>query len=144
VDDPIKGRAEANSKIARDKVWHWFTDDFLTRFSESAGLLMIMTRWHLDDPVGRLIERFPDAKVLRYRALSEEDEKNRRKGEALFPQLKSERFFDADQESNDAGELGERVPAESDHRGRHLPDRKIASAVVLGRQRDQAVGPLLG
>jgi hypothetical protein len=59
VDDPIKGRAEANSKAVRDKTWDWFTDDFLTRFSDSAGLLIIMTRWHLDDPVGRLIERFP-------------------------------------------------------------------------------------
>src|SRR5262249_22103341 len=46
VDDPVKGRADANSKPVRDKLWSWFTDDFLTR------LLMIMTRWHLDDPVG--------------------------------------------------------------------------------------------
>jgi predicted phage terminase large subunit-like protein len=93
VDDPIKGRAEANSKTVREKVWYWFTDDFLTRFSDSAGLLMIMTRWHLDDPVGRLIERFPDAKILRYPAIAEEDEKNRLKGEALFPQHKSVLFL---------------------------------------------------
>jgi hypothetical protein len=88
VDDPIKGRAEANSKAVRDKTWGWFTDDFLTRFSNSAGLLMIMTRWHLDDPVGRFIERFPEAKILRYSAIAEEDERNRRKGEALFPEHK--------------------------------------------------------
>jgi predicted phage terminase large subunit-like protein len=93
VDDPIKGRAEANSKTVRDKVWYWFTDDFLTRFSDLAGLLMIMTRWHLDDPVGRLIERFPDVKILRYPAIAEEDEKNRLKGEALFPEHKSLSFL---------------------------------------------------
>ena len=93
VDDPIKGRAEANSKPVRDKIWAWFTDDFFTRFSDSAGLLMIMTRWHLDDPVGRLIERFPEAKILRYPAIAEEDEKNRRKGEALFPEHKSLSFL---------------------------------------------------
>src|SRR5215831_16954013 len=93
VDDPVKGRAEASSKSVRDKVWGWFTDDFFTRFSDSAGLLMIMTRWHLDDPVGRLIERFPDAKVFRYPAIAEEDEKNRRKGEALFPEHKSLEFL---------------------------------------------------
>src|SRR5262249_48278443 len=93
VDDPVKGRAEANSKPVRDKVWSWFTDDFFTRFSESAGLLMIMTRWHLDDPVGRLIERFPHAKVFRYPAIAEEDEKNRRQGEALFPEHKSLEFL---------------------------------------------------
>jgi phage terminase large subunit-like protein len=54
---------------------------------------MIMTRWHLDDPVGRLIERVPDAKVFRYPAIAEEDEKNRRKGEALFPEHKSLEFL---------------------------------------------------
>ena len=93
VDDPVKGRAEATSKTVRDKLWQWFTDDFLTRFSNSAGLLMIMTRWHLDDPVGRLIERFPEAKIFRYPAIAEEDEKNRSKGEALFPEHKSLSFL---------------------------------------------------
>jgi predicted phage terminase large subunit-like protein len=92
-DDPVKGRAEASSKPVRDKIWHWFTDDFFTRFSDSAGLLMIMTRWHLDDLVGRFIERFPEAKILRYPAIAEEDEKNRRKGEALFPEHKSLPFL---------------------------------------------------
>jgi phage terminase large subunit-like protein len=93
VDDPIKGRAEANNKAVRDKTWGWFTDDFFTRFSDSAGLLMIMTRWHLDDPVGRFSERFPEAKVLRYPAIAEKDETHRRKGEALFPQHKSLPFL---------------------------------------------------
>ena len=93
VDDPIKGRAEANSKAARDKIWDWFTDDFFTRFSDSAGLLMIMTRWHVDDPVGRFIERFPGAKILRYPAIAEEDDTNRSEGEALFPHHKSLPFL---------------------------------------------------
>jgi predicted phage terminase large subunit-like protein len=93
VDDPIKGRGEASSKPVRDKTWHWFIDDFFTRFSDSAGLLMIMTRWHLDDPVGRFIERFPEAKILRYPAIAEEDENNRRNGEALFPEHKSLPFL---------------------------------------------------
>ena len=93
VDDPIKGRAEANSKAARDKIWDWFTDDFFTRFSGSAGLLMIMTRWHVDDPVGQFIERFPGAKILRYPAIAEEDDTNRSEGEALFPHHKSLPFL---------------------------------------------------
>jgi predicted phage terminase large subunit-like protein len=93
VDDPIKGRAEANNKAVRDKIWDWFTDDFFTRFSDWAGLLIIMTRWHVDDPVGRFIERFLEAEILRYPAIAEEDEKNRCKGEALFPQHKSLQFL---------------------------------------------------
>jgi len=95
VDDPIKGRAEAQSKATRDKTWSWFTDDFFGRFSDHAGFVMIMTRWHLDDPVGRWLEHFPNTRVLRYPAIAEEDEKHRRKGEALFPELKPLSFLEA-------------------------------------------------
>jgi hypothetical protein len=54
IDDPFKGRADANSALIRDKIWSWFTDDFCTRLSKTAGFLVIMTRWHIDDLVGRL------------------------------------------------------------------------------------------
>lgn len=94
VDDPIKGRAEASSEPIRRKTWGWFTDDFFTRFSEDAALLMILTRWHVDDPVGRLKEEFGDGvTLLRYPALAEHDELFRKKGEPLFPELKSKNFL---------------------------------------------------
>jgi hypothetical protein len=93
LDDPIKGRREASSKTVLDETWAWFTDDFFARLSDSGSLLMIMTRWQLDDPAGTFIERFPEAKILRYPAVAEKDEKNRRKGEALFPQHKSLAFL---------------------------------------------------
>lgn len=93
VDDPIKGRAEASSKAIRDRTWDWITDDFLSRFSEYAGMLCIMTRWHVDDPVGRMIENFSDVEVLRYPAIAEHDEENRKKGDPLFPELKSREFL---------------------------------------------------
>ena len=93
IDDPIKGRAEASSKVTRDKTWNWLTDDFYTRFSNHAGMLMIMTRWHIDDPVGRWIVRFPETKILRYTAIATEDETYRKKGEPLFPEHKSLEFL---------------------------------------------------
>ena len=95
IDDPIKGRAEAQSKTIRDKTWSWFTDDFFGRFADYAGLVMIMTRWHLDDPVGRWLEHFPNTRVLRYPAVAEHDERYRKKGEALFPEWKSLEFLSA-------------------------------------------------
>ena len=86
LDDPIKGREEASSITIRDKTWEWLTDDFMSRFSDRAGLLGIMTRWHIDDPFGRLIEAMPDrVRVLRYPAIAEHDEPTRRDGEPLFP-----------------------------------------------------------
>lgn len=94
IDDPIKGREEAGSKTVRDKVWDWFTDDFFTRFSEEAGLLAIMTRWHIDDPIGRLRLKFGNAvKCITYPAIAMVDELNRKEGEALFPEHKSRHFL---------------------------------------------------
>lgn len=99
IDDPIKGRAEANSPTNRDKVWEWLTDDFNTRFAEDAGLLIILTRWHIDDPVGRLLTEDPSVDVMRFPAIAEVDEYDddgtllRKKGEALFPEHKSLAFL---------------------------------------------------
>jgi predicted phage terminase large subunit-like protein len=114
IDDPFKGRAEANSKLIRDKIWLWFTDDFCTRLSKNAALLIIMTRWHIDDLLGRLLAQSGhQVRVLRYPALAEEDEDHwmsdwqstrqgwvpawkhfrRSKEEALFPELKPKSFL---------------------------------------------------
>lgn len=93
IDDPIRGRADANSKTVRDSTWDWFTDDFFTRFSEEAGLLAILTRWHVDDPIGRLIDTDKTVKVLSYPAIAIKDEKHRKTGEALFPEHKSLDFL---------------------------------------------------
>jgi hypothetical protein len=101
-DDPRKGRAEAHSKTIRDKTWDWFADDFLSRFAKDGALLIVMTRWHVDDLLGRFLEKNKDVKVLRYPAIAEHDERHlryntkdgkwekfwRRQGEALFPQHK--------------------------------------------------------
>ena len=88
LDDPIKGHEEAKSELIRSKTWDWLTDDFMTRFADGAGLLGIMTRWHLDDPFGRLINLDPKIKVLRYAAIADQDETHRKAGEALFPEHK--------------------------------------------------------
>jgi predicted phage terminase large subunit-like protein len=60
VDDPIKSRKEAESKVYREGVWEWFQDDLLTRCEPGAALIVINTRWHWDDLVGRILEQ-PDA-----------------------------------------------------------------------------------
>lgn len=94
IDDPIKGREQANSITIRDKTYDWLTDDFFTRFSEEAGLLCILTRWHIDDPIGRMLEQDKTIKVLSYPAIAKTDEKFRKAGEALFPEHKSLEFLE--------------------------------------------------
>lgn len=93
VDDPIKGRKEANSKHNRDVVWDWLMDDFRTRLSDKGGMIIMATRWHVDDPIGRMVEHFPDAEVLSYSAIAEADSDFRKQGQALFPEFKSLDFL---------------------------------------------------
>lgn len=57
IDDPIKDRAEANSPTIRETRWEWYTGVFYTRQQKGAGILITVTRWHLDDTVGRLLDR---------------------------------------------------------------------------------------
>lgn len=58
VDDPHKGRAEAESVAERTKVIDWFNSVAYTR-KEPGGtsFIVIQTRWHPDDLAGKLISK---------------------------------------------------------------------------------------
>jgi predicted phage terminase large subunit-like protein len=56
IDDPVKSREEAESETYRNKVWDWFTDDIYTRLEPGGVVIIIMTRWHEDDLVGRILK----------------------------------------------------------------------------------------
>lgn len=110
VDDVYKGRDESNSELVRDQVWGWWNDDLMTRRSSKAGVLCILTRWHVADLAARLMETDPTVKVLSYPAVAEEnddrsdvDRANRKPGESLFPELKPIEFLEAQRRSMDIG-----------------------------------------
>lgn len=54
-DDLIKGREQADSELVRNKTWDAYTDDLLTRKKPHAFEIGIVTRWHEDDPAGRIL-----------------------------------------------------------------------------------------
>lgn len=54
-DDLIKGRAEADSDVIRNKTWEAYMDDLLSRKKPGAWEIGITTRWHEDDPAGRIL-----------------------------------------------------------------------------------------
>lgn len=93
IDDPIKGREEAESPTIREKTQDWFLNDFSTRFSEYGGFLMVLTRWHVDDLAGFIKSVSKKVKIISYPAIAEENEQHRKKGEALFPEFKSIDFL---------------------------------------------------
>lgn len=55
IDDPVKGRAEADSEAYREAAWDWWTDTGASRLAPGAPVILIMTRWHEDDLAGRLL-----------------------------------------------------------------------------------------
>ena len=55
-DDIIKGRRQAESALVRDQAWDWLKDDIMSRLEPGASLIVNATRWHEDDPIGRLKE----------------------------------------------------------------------------------------
>jgi predicted phage terminase large subunit-like protein len=55
IDDPHKGRAEAESALERDRVKQWFNDDVLSRQEPGASVFVVQTRWHPEDLAGSLI-----------------------------------------------------------------------------------------
>lgn len=79
IDDPVKGRAIANSANFRDKLWDWYKDDVHTRLEPGAAVILIQTRWHDDDLAGRLLKDMEDGgeywDVVRLPALAEVEEK---------------------------------------------------------------------
>lgn len=54
-DDLIKGRQQAESQTVRDSTWDAYVDDFCSRLVPGAPQVGILTRWHADDPAGRIL-----------------------------------------------------------------------------------------
>jgi phage terminase large subunit-like protein len=54
VDDPIKNREEAESATYREKVWEWFTSTAMSRLTPNGSVIVVHTRWHPDDLIGKL------------------------------------------------------------------------------------------
>jgi hypothetical protein len=89
VDDPFKNYQEAMSKAVRDNVWNWWRSTFLTRAEPGASIVVTLTRWHVDDLLGRILAE-PDGhrwRIIRMPALAEgADILGRPQGEALWPE----------------------------------------------------------
>lgn len=54
VDDPVKNREEAESALQRQRTWDWFTSTLWSRIEPGGSCIVVHTRWHEDDLIGRL------------------------------------------------------------------------------------------
>jgi len=85
IDDPVKNRQEAESEIYRERVWDEWLNSIRTRLSAKGKTIVIMTRWHEDDLVARMIKNEGSVvKVLNIPCEAEDDDPVfREPGEAL-------------------------------------------------------------
>ena len=68
LDDLYKDAAEANSPLIRDHAWEWYNAVVKTRLHNDSRELIVFTRWHEDDLIGRIAAHEP---VLELTASSE-------------------------------------------------------------------------
>lgn len=103
IDDPVKNAEEAQSVVIQLKHWDWWRSTARTRLQRGAIVVLVMTRWHEADLVGRLLEHDAEMtegeregwKVLELPAIAEPDPEtggeydalDRKPGEPLCPEL---------------------------------------------------------
>ncbi len=86
IDDPLKNRADAESFTVREGVYSWYKSTARTRLSPEGAIIVVCTRWHDEDLAGKILTDDTENQweIISIPAIAEEDEKYRRKGEALW------------------------------------------------------------
>lgn len=56
LDDLYKDALEANSPVIRENTWEWYTSVVRTRMHNNSKELVVFTRWHQDDLIGRIAQ----------------------------------------------------------------------------------------
>jgi predicted phage terminase large subunit-like protein len=117
IDDPVKNAEEAASETMRAKIWDWYQSTLYTRLTPDGRVIVVMTRWHEDDLVGRLLKKEADEiaegvhvgerwKVINLPAIAEEgDILGRGVGAPLWPEY----GFDLEKLDQIRRDVGSRV-----------------------------------
>lgn len=96
IDDAVKDFADAHSATQRESLWNWWTANAFTRLEEPFLVVVIGTRWHEDDIIGRLLsaehEGSPeDWEVIKFPAIAEDDDVlGREPGDPLYSPILEE------------------------------------------------------
>ena len=121
IDDPVKGRKEADSDTVKESSWQWFKSDFLSRKKPGGAVVIIQTRWVEDDISGRILPddwngesgEFPGFdgeiwKVISIQAEAEEgknDPLGREPGEYLWPEWFTADYWKETKATQTAGDM---------------------------------------
>lgn len=91
IDDPIKGREDADSDAMRSNLIDWYRSTAYSRLMPGGSIILIQTRWHEDDLAGWILRETshePWEVVELPAVLDEKTSKilKRPKGQALWPE----------------------------------------------------------
>ena len=106
LDDPLKDRREADSPTIREQLWTWYTQVLASRLMTDTGaIVIIMTRWHEDDLIGRLTDKtspfYSEEEAKQWRIIDlpaiagDNDVLGRAPGEVLWPERFSLQYFES-------------------------------------------------
>lgn len=71
VDDPFKSDEDAQSAVYREKVWKWFNSTAMTRCHKDSAIIVVHTRWHEDDLIGRLCDPDHPDRNKKYKGIAD-------------------------------------------------------------------------
>lgn len=57
IDDPVKGREDADSERYQERNWDWWREVAMTRLAPGAPVILIQTRWSVDDLAGKVLKK---------------------------------------------------------------------------------------
>lgn len=78
IDDPVKDFVTAHSEVFRKNLWEWWLSTAQTRLEPPSLTIVIGTRWHEDDFIGRLLSEDHEGdpnewEVISFPALADEE-----------------------------------------------------------------------
>jgi predicted phage terminase large subunit-like protein len=86
IDDPYGNKEEATSLIVRDKIESRFRADVISRRQEKSMVIVMHSRWHVNDLIGYIKENLEGVFEFSTPAISPE-------GKPVFPELRSIDFL---------------------------------------------------
>jgi len=90
IDDPVKGREEAESETYRRRAWDWWENVAISRLATGGIVCLIMTRWHEDDLAGQILAKPGPLqwRILTLPAIAGENDPLRRDPGDEFPSVR--------------------------------------------------------
>jgi predicted phage terminase large subunit-like protein len=72
IDDPMKDDEELQNENFREKIWKWFYSVAYSRGSKRTRIIVLHTRWHVDDLLGRLCDPTHPERKKRFKDIADD------------------------------------------------------------------------